>query len=126
MSEPPAQLHYTAEHEWVDVDGDVCRIGITDYAQQQLGDVVYIDLPQPGAPVEKGQSFGEIESTKSVSDLYAPVSGTIASVNEALNDQPELVNADPYGEGWLVTISAADVAQFDDLLDAQAYAELTD
>lgn len=122
MSEQvPTELRYTAEHEWVRADGDVVVIGITDYAQEQLGDVVYVDLPAAGAEVEQGQPFGEVESTKSVSDLFAPVTGVVESRNEDLHDRPELVNADPYGAGWLVTIRPADTAQLDDLLDAAAY-----
>ena len=122
MSEQvPTELRYTEEHEWVRVDGDLAVIGITDYAQQQLGDVVYVDLPAPGAEVTNGQPFGEVESTKSVSDLFAPVSGTVESRNEELDERPELVNSDPYGEGWLVAIRANDVAEFDQLLDASTY-----
>jgi len=117
----PTELRYTEEHEWVRVDGDLAVIGITDYAQQQLGDVVYVDLPAPGAEVTNGQPFGEVESTKSVSDLFAPVSGTVESRNEELDERPELVNSDPYGEGWLVAIRANDVAEFDQLLDASTY-----
>ena len=122
MSEQvPTELRYTEEHEWVRVDGDLAVVGITDYAQQQLGDVVYVDLPAPGAEVTNGQPFGEVESTKSVSDLFAPVSGTVESRNEDLDERPELVNSDPYGEGWLVAIRANDVAEFDQLLDASTY-----
>ncbi len=122
MSEQvPTELRYTEEHEWVRVDGDLAVVGITDYAQQQLGDVVYVDLPAPGAEVTNGQPFGEVESTKSVSDLFAPVSGTVESRNEELDERPELVNSDPYGEGWLVAIRANDVAEFDQLLDASTY-----
>jgi glycine cleavage system H protein len=120
----PTDLRYTEEHEWVRVDGDLVIIGITDYAQQQLGDVVYIDLPSPGAEVTSGQPFGEVESTKSVSDLFAPVSGTVESRNEALDERPEVVNSDPYGEGWLVSIRANDVAEADGLLDAAGYEAL--
>jgi glycine cleavage system H protein len=123
----PDDLKYTAEHEWVKVPGDTAgsvRIGITDYAQQQLGDVVYIDLPSPGAEVTSGQPFGEVESTKSVSDLFAPVSGTVESRNDALDERPEVVNSDPYGEGWLVSIRANDVAEADGLLDAAGYEAL--
>ena len=122
MSEQvPTELRYTEEHEWVRVDGDLAVVGITDYAQQQLGDVVYVDLPAPGAEVTNGQPFGEVESTKSVSDLFAPVSGTVESRNEELDERPELVNSDPYGEGWLVAIRANDVAEFDQLLDKTTY-----
>ena len=122
MSEQvPTELRYTEDHEWVRVDGDLAVVGITDYAQQQLGDVVYVDLPAPGAEVTNGQPFGEVESTKSVSDLFAPVSGTVESRNEELDERPELVNSDPYGEGWLVAIRANDVAEFDQLLDKTTY-----
>ena len=122
MSEElPSDLRYTAEHEWVRLDGDLAVIGITDHAQQQLGDVVYVDLPAPGAEVEEGQPFGEVESTKSVSDLFAPVTGTVESRNDALDDRPELVNSDPYGDGWMVAIRMTDPSQADDLLDAEAY-----
>ena len=121
----PDDLRYTQEHEWARSEGDVVRIGITHYAQDQLGDVVYVDLPAPGAAVERGQPFGEVESTKSVSDLYAPISGTIAERNETLEERPELVNQDPYGEGWMVTIRPEGAADLDTLLDAQAYRDLT-
>ena len=121
----PDDLRYTQEHEWARSEGDVVRIGITHYAQDQLGDVVYVDLPAPGATVERGQPFGEVESTKSVSDLYAPISGTIAERNETLEERPELVNQDPYGEGWMVTIRPEGAADLDTLLDAQAYRDLT-
>lgn len=122
MSEPaPAELRYTAEHEWVRDEDGLFRIGITDYAQEQLGDVVFVDLPEPGSQVEQGQSFGEVESTKSVSDLYAPVSGTVEERNEDLDDRPELVNGEPYGAGWLIAIRPSEPEQFSALLDAAAY-----
>jgi glycine cleavage system H protein len=123
-SDAPGDLRYTEEHEWIREDGDVIRVGITDFAQEQLGDVVYVDLPAPGAQVDKGQAFGEVESTKSVSDLFAPVSGVILERNEALEDRPELINEDPYGEGWMVTIEPSDRAEIDELLDADAYAKV--
>lgn len=119
--ETPGNLRYTSDHEWVRDDGEVLVIGITSFAQEQLGDVVYIDLPSAGAEVEQGQACGEVESTKSVSDLFAPVSGTVVERNEDLDDRPELVNADPYGEGWMVSIAPRDRAQFDELMDAEAY-----
>ncbi len=126
MSErTPADLRYTDQHEWVRDDGDVVRIGITHFAQDQLGDVVYVDVPGAGAEVVRDQPFGEVESTKSVSDLFAPVSGEIVDRNEELDDRPELVNSDPYGEGWLVTIRPTDRAELDGLLDAAAYETLT-
>jgi glycine cleavage system H protein len=121
----PEELRYTAEHEWVRVDGDRVRIGITDYAQDQLGDVVFVSLPEVGAEVAKGDAFAEIESTKSVSDIYAPVSGAVLSANPVLVDRPEAVNADPYGEGWICELSLADPGDLDGLLDAATYRSLT-
>jgi glycine cleavage system H protein len=121
-----AQLRYTEQHEWTRDEGDLIRVGITHYAQEQLGDVVYVDLPAPGAEVEQGQPFGEVESTKSVSDLYAPVSGTVVERNEALDERPELVNEAPLTEGWLVAISPRDRAELDQLLDAGAYREFVE
>lgn len=119
--EYPKDLRYTTQHEWaVPEDGRV-RVGITDFAQDALGDVVYVDLPEPGTEVRAGEAFGEVESTKSVSDLYSPVSGTIAERNEQLGETPELVNQDPYGDGWLVVIHMSDPSELDDLLDADAY-----
>jgi glycine cleavage system H protein len=119
-----AQLRYTEQHEWTLDDGELIRVGITDYAQEQLGDVVYVDLPAPGAEVEQGQPFGEVESTKSVSDLYAPISGTVVERNDALDDRPELVNEDPLGDGWMVAIRPRDRAELEGLLDADAYRAL--
>lgn len=126
MSEQvPSELRYTAEHEWVQIEGELLRVGITDFAQEQLGDVVYVDLPGPGTEVTHGQPFGEVESTKSVSDLFAPVNGTIEARNDALDERPELVNDEPYGEGWLVTIRVADGSSpGGELLDAAAYEAL--
>jgi glycine cleavage system H protein len=117
----PSQLRYTEQHEWVRDDGELVTVGITHFAQDQLGDVVYVDLPSPGAEVELDQPFGEVESTKSVSDLYAPVTGVVVERNEELDERPELVNTDPYGDGWMVTIRPSDRAQLDALLDAEAY-----
>ena len=117
----PHTLIYTEQHEWIRDDGDVVTVGITPFAQDQLGDVVYVDLPSPGAEVESEQPFGEVESTKSVSDLFAPVTGEVVSRNEELDERPELVNSDPYGEGWMVTIRPADRSQLEGLLDAEAY-----
>ncbi|MGZ6827479.1 MAG: glycine cleavage system protein GcvH [Mycobacteriales bacterium] len=125
----PADLKYTAEHEWVREVGDHLRVGITDYAQEALGDIVFVTLPAVGTEVTAGQSVGEVESTKSVSDVYAPLTGTVTARNEALDANPELVNSDPYGEGWMVEISPAagvpaalaDAA----LLDAAGYEALT-
>ena len=125
----PEQLRYTAEHEWVTVsaeDGGTHKVGITDFAQDALGDIVYVQLPDVGAEVKAGESLGEIESTKSVSELYAPISGTVVARNEALGDAPDLVNTDPYGEGWLVEIRPSDASSAGALLDAAAYRELTE
>lgn len=121
----PSTLRYSEQHEWVRDDEGVYTVGITAYAQDQLGDVVYVDLPSPGAEVEAGQVFGEVESTKSVSDLYAPVAGTIEARNDELDDRPELVSEDPYGAGWLITLRPRDAADLAGLLDAAAYARLT-
>ncbi|MGN6246422.1 MAG: glycine cleavage system protein GcvH [Motilibacteraceae bacterium] len=121
----PEDLKYTAEHEWVRTGtgdgGDAIRVGITSFAQEALGDVVYVTLPEPGTEVSGGQPCGEVESTKSVSDVYAPVSGTIVARNEALDATPELVNTDPYGEGWMLEIRPQDPASLDGLLDAATY-----
>jgi glycine cleavage system H protein len=122
----PEELKYTREHEWVRVDGDTARIGITSFAQDALGDIVFVTLPEAGTTVEAGQSFGEVESTKSVSDVYVPVAGTVVRRNEALDDQPELINSDPYGEGWMIELRVADAKGLDELLDAAAYRELTE
>jgi glycine cleavage system H protein len=120
----PQHLRYSSDHEWVSLDGTRARIGITDYAQDALGDVVYVQVPAVGAIVSAGDSFGEVESTKSVSDVYAPVSGTVVSVNEALSGSPEVLNQDPYGAGWLCEVEMSDTAQFEALLDAVAYQAL--
>ncbi|MFF0340952.1 glycine cleavage system protein GcvH [Kribbella sp. NPDC004875] len=118
----PEDLKYTAEHEWLKAgeEGPV-RVGITDFAQDQLGDIVYVQLPEVGSTVRAGDACGELESTKSVSDLFAPVNGTVTAVNEALADQPDLVNSDPYGEGWLIDIDVEDAAEVAALMDAEAY-----
>ena len=125
----PAELKYTAEHEWVQVRGESLRLGITSYAQEALGDIVFVTLPAVGTEVTAGQSFGEVESTKSVSDVYAPLAGIITARNEALDANPELVNSDPYGEGWMVELSPSmglDAALSDvALLDVGAYEALT-
>ncbi|WBB68683.1 glycine cleavage system protein GcvH [Micromonospora sp. WMMD812] len=123
----PEDLRYTAEHEWVAGDGTgTIRVGITHFAQDALGDIVYVQLPDPGVVVAAGESLGEIESTKSVSEIYAPVSGTVAARNEALGDTPEVINTDPYGAGWLVEITPGDPTAVDGLLTAGAYRELTE
>lgn len=123
----PEDLRYTAEHEWVAGDGSgPVRVGITHFAQDALGDIVYVQLPESGAEVEVGQSLGEIESTKSVSEIYAPVTGTVVGRNEALADTPEVINSDPYGSGWLVEIAPADPAAVAGLLTAADYRQLTE
>lgn len=127
----PDGLRFTAEHEWVArVSATVARVGITDYAQRQLNDVVFVQLPEVGSAVSAGEPFGEVESTKSVSDIYSPVSGRVAAVNTALEGEPELANSDPYGEGWLVEIEAVDAAALDQALagamDATSYRQITD
>ncbi len=126
MSDIPSDLHYTAEHEWVRrSDDDVARVGITDFAQSALGDVVFVQLPDVGTELTAGESFGEVESTKSVSDLYAPVAGTVSAVNSDLEGSPQLVNSDPYGAGWQVDVRVADAAELESaissLLDPEAY-----
>jgi glycine cleavage system H protein len=120
----PDDLRYTSEHEWVRTPGEAdssVRIGITDYAQEQLGDIVYVSLPEVGAEVTSGSAIGELESTKSVSDVYAPLSGTVAAVNEALDGTPEMVNSDPYGGGWLLELVPSEPGAVDELMDAAAY-----
>jgi len=122
----PEDLRYTAEHEWLAPSGDgTFKVGITHFAQDSLGDIVFVQLPAAGDAFEAGASLGEVESTKSVSEIYAPISGEIVAVNPALEGAPELINSDPYGEGWLVELKAADPAAVDALLDAKAYGELT-
>ncbi|RZQ63737.1 glycine cleavage system protein GcvH [Amycolatopsis suaedae] len=122
----PEELRYTEEHEWVATrDAGSVRVGITEYAQDQLGDVVFVDLPEVGTEVTAGETFGEVESTKSVSELFAPLDGEIVSVNAAVAESPELINSDPYGEGWLVEIRLSDDAAVDGLLDSEAYQRLT-
>jgi glycine cleavage system H protein len=120
----PEQLRYSSDHEWVGGDGGRARIGITDYAQDSLGDVVFVQLPAIGDRVEQGQTLGEVESTKSVSDIYAPVAGTVVAVNDALNQSPELLNEDPYGGGWICEIEPSDPDAAGGLLDAAGYTEL--
>jgi glycine cleavage system H protein len=124
----PEDLKYTPEHEWARAagDGQVVRVGITDFAQQALGDIVFVSMPAPGTSVTAGQPLGEVESTKSVSDIYAPVDGTVRARNDALDGQPELVNSDPYGDGWLIEIEVADPTALSSLLDAAAYQGMLD
>ena len=119
----PDDLKYAENHEWARAEGERVRMGISDYAQDALGDVVYVEPPQVGATVSQGDAFAEVESTKSVSDVYAPVSGTVVEVNTALEDTPELVNSDPYGEGWFAVIEATDLSELDALKDATTYEE---
>jgi glycine cleavage system H protein len=122
----PEELRYSAEHEWVRLTGTVARVGITDFAQDSLGDVVFVQLPDVGLDAVAGASVSEIESTKSVSDVYVPVSGVVSAVNDALGDQPELVNQDPYGEGWMFEMQVGDASEVEALLDAGAYRALTE
>jgi len=117
----PSDLKYDKEHEWVRLEGDLAVIGITDFAQDQLGDVVYVDLPAEGDTVKAGETFGEIESVKSVSELYSPVSGEVVEVNSALDDAPEVVNAEPYGDGWMIQVKLDDPAEVDGLMSAAEY-----
>jgi glycine cleavage system H protein len=126
MAHVPDDLSYTAEHEWIRIAGSSVRVGVTDFAQEALGDVVYVSLPELGATLSQGAAFGEVESTKSVSDLFAPVTGTVTARNDALDGRPELINSDPYGEGWIVEIEVAETAQLEGLLDAAAYTILSD
>jgi glycine cleavage system H protein len=122
----PTDLRYTAEHEWAKVGpaGTAIRVGVTDFAQNALGDVVFVSLPAVDTALEKGQPMGEVESTKSVSDVYAPASGTVSARNSALDEHPELVNSDPYGDGWLVEITVTDASALEEMLDAEAYQKL--
>jgi len=121
MSSFPTDLRYTTDHEWLRTAGATCRVGITQFAVDQLGDITLVDLPKEGDLVTKGQRFGTIESVKSVSDLYAPVSGRITAVNPTLKDSPELVNSDPYGAGWMIELESTDKAEVDELLSPDAY-----
>ena len=121
----PDDRRYLESHEWVQADADPARIGITDFAQDELGDVVYVELPDAGDELAAGDAFGVVESIKAVSDLYAPVSGTVGAVNERLAEEPELLNEDPYGDGWMIEVEGVDESELDDLLTAEAYAEQT-
>jgi glycine cleavage system H protein len=120
----PSELKYTKDHEWVKVEGNEAYVGITDFAQRELGDIVYVDINTVGSEVAKDEVFGTVEAVKTVSDLFMPVAGTVLEVNAALNDNPELVNSDPYGEGWMVKVSLADAAEVEGLLSAEAYQAL--
>jgi len=120
----PSGLKYSKEHEWVAIEGSVATVGITDYAQDQLGEIVYIELPAVGDKISKDDPFGVVESVKAVSDIFAPISGTVVELNEDLPESPEAVNEDPYGDGWLVKVKIADQAELDDLMDSEEYEEL--
>ncbi len=120
----PSELKYTKEHEWVRLDGDTATIGITDFAQGELGDIVYIDVDTVGDVIDKDEVFGTVEAVKTVSDLFMPVTGEISELNEALNNQPELVNSDPYGDGWLIKVKISDPSQFEGLLSVDEYQSL--
>jgi len=122
----PEELKYTEEHEWVLIEDGVATVGITDFAQDSLGDVVFVELPEVGAVLEAGKSFGVVESVKAVSDVYAPVSGEVIEVNEELPDTPELVNTSPYEDGWMVKIKVSDNGELDELMDAEAYQEFVE
>jgi glycine cleavage system H protein len=125
MSNIPQELRYTKEHEWISGTGPIVKVGITDFAQAALGDIVYIQLPKVGDTVKADAVCGEVESTKSVSEIYSPLSGKIVSVNESLNSQPEIINGDPYGSGWICEIEVADVSAINGLLTAEQYSEIT-
>lgn len=120
----PQDLKYTNEHEWVRLEGDIAYVGITDYAQDQLGDIVFVDIPTVGEALDANEVFGTIEVVKTVSDLFLPVAGEVLEQNEALEENPELVNTDPYGKGWIIKIKPAEVGDLNDLLDAAAYKEI--
>ena len=117
----PSDLRYTKEHEWIRVEGEIAYVGITDYAQSELGEIVFVDINTVGETLAQDEVFGSVEAVKTVSDLNMPVAGEVLEINEAINDQPELVNNDPYGEGWMIKISVADPAELDTLLDAAGY-----
>ena len=125
MANVPENLHYSKDHEWVRVEGDTAVVGITDHAQEQLGDVVYVELPKPGEEFAAHESFGSVESVKAVSEIFTPVSGKVAEVNESLNDEPEKVNNDPYGDGWMIKIKMSSAGEVDSLLTAAEYEDFT-
>jgi len=120
----PANLKYTKDHEWVSLEGDIATVGITDFAQKELGDIVYVEVETLDQTLEKDEVFGTVEAVKTVSDLFLPLAGEIVEFNESLETTPEKVNADPYGEGWMVKVKVADIADFDSLLDSEAYKNL--
>lgn len=126
MAKVPSDLKYTRSHEWVRVDGDIAIIGITDHAQAELGDIVYLDLPEPGRVLQSDAQFGEVESVKAVSELFSPVSGEVIETNTGIADTTEVVNADPYGEGWLIKVRIQDTAELAHLLDAADYTKFAD
>ncbi len=125
MANVPENLHYSKDHEWVRVEGDIAVVGITDYAQNSLGDVVYVELPKVGEEFAANESFGSVESVKAVSEVFSPVSGTVAEVNEVLNDEPEKVNGDSYGEGWMIKVRMSNFGEVDSLLTAAEYEDFT-
>ncbi len=125
MANVPEELHYSKDHEWVRVDGDVATVGITDYAQNSLGDVVYVELPKPGEEFAANESFGSVESVKAVSEVFSPVSGTIVEAHDTLSDDPEKANTDPYGEGWMIRIKMSNPGEVDSLLTAAEYEDFT-
>jgi len=125
MANVPENLHYSKDHEWVRVEGDTAVVGITDHAQEQLGDVVYVELPKPAEDFAAHQSFGSVESVKAVSEIFTPVSGKVNAVNDTLNDEPEKVNQDPYGEGWMIKITMSNPGEVDSLLTAAEYEDFT-
>ena len=120
----PEEFRYTKDHEWISLEGDIAKVGITDFAQRELGDIVYVEIETQGDSVEQGEVFGTVEAVKTVSDLFMPVTGEVTEVNEALQSEPELVNSDPYGKGWMIRIRMQDTADYNSLLTAQEYAEL--
>ncbi len=120
----PAELKYTKEHEWVKLDGNTAKIGITDYAQGELGDIVFVELPEIGTEVKQLDSFGTIEAVKAVSDMYSPVSGKVVGINSAVEEDPMVINRDPYGEGWMLKVEVSNPAELDELLDAEGYQKL--
>ncbi len=120
----PEGIKYSTDHEWIKVEGNIATIGISDYAQSELGDIVFIDIDSDLEAINSGETFGSIEAVKTVSDLYAPISGKVIEINPALEDEPELVNTDPYGEGWLIKVECSDSSQLDDLLESDVYKKL--
>lgn len=124
MANIPANLHYTKDHEWIRVEGENAVVGITDYAQSELGEIVFVDVPSVGETLSQGDVFGSVEAVKTVSDLNMPATGKVLELNETLNDQPDLVNNDPYGEGWMIKLQLSDLAELDSLLTAEEYTKL--